>query len=145
VTLSLELKKKALESVPKEESGTPDRCEEIRGLTDPEQLAEVIRNETNCSMRAAALRNPHFSDETLLVSVAEGDPDSSARWDAVSHKNFPDNQELLERIAYDDPEEGVRRAAVRKLTERSVLEELARNSIMDGVRWEVAKRIKDLP
>lgn len=89
------------------------RCVAIGKLTDQEILIDIARNDDDLMVRAAAVKNPHLRDENTLVVFAKKPHESS----------------------------DTRRAALEKLTDRNIVEDIAKNDSSADIRKAAKVRL----
>jgi hypothetical protein len=78
--------------------------------------------------------------QELLEKIAVNDPEDDVRRAATEKL---ENQELLEKIAVDDPEDDVRRAATKKLENQELLEKIAVYDSDWGVRCAATEKLEN--
>jgi len=93
-------------------------------MTDQDVLYEVATKDENVSVRRAAVQK--LEDPIRLAKIAQKDEEWLVREAAVNNTNLTD-QTLLEKFATKDMSDGVRKSAIRKLTDQSVLIRIVKN------------------
>jgi hypothetical protein len=81
-----------------------------------------------------------LADQTLLAKIAVDDKDQDIRKAAVEKLT---DQPLLAKIAIDDKDQDIRKAAVRKLTDQVALAKVVTDERDQDIRYAAAGRITD--
>lgn len=148
--------------------GGPSRGTVEYKIADPNKLARLATTDKDGEIRAAAVRNKNFTDQTLLAKIAVEDKYGWARKNAsekltdpillakiamedtkappraaaVKNDHFRD-QTLLAKIAVEDTNEKVRKNAAHKLTDPILLAKIAVEDTNVGVRIIATKKVTD--
>ena len=116
-------------------------------LADPSLLAECAQDGTiPAIVRHAAVRNPNLTDQALLEKIALGetnDNDEDDRWVREAATAKLTNQTLLAELAKNSSEDGMRRAAIAGLTDQALLAHIAQNDENGWVRHTAMDKVTD--
>lgn len=99
------------------------RSDACRKISDEKDLKDIFLNDSNIDVRRQAISNYHLRDKAFLADVAFNDPDPYIRQSAVSNYNLSD-ETILKEIALNDSEGIVCRAAVEKIENINILEDI---------------------
>lgn len=112
----------------------------IKKIVDESALAEIARKDPDDSIRLEVVGR--LTKNADLAHVAGKDGDVRIRLAAVLNPNLTD-QELLARLALEDPAAGIRQAAVGKLTDQAVLAQVALGEKDDDIRVTAINKLTD--
>lgn len=103
----------------------------IRALKDQtlleEILEEIIKANDDCSLISTVVCNPNFANQELLENIIVTTKDWCTCMFAIQNPNFRD-QKLLAEIALNIEFFPIRKAAIAKITDQSILIEIAKNA-----------------
>jgi len=118
-------------------------------LIDPVLLADVAKNDKAKPVRWAAVKNKKLTDLTLLVDLAKNDKDADIRIAAAAKLEGEEQHQALAQAVFADLAKnaelwGERLDAVRKLTDQTLLADIAKNDQHDSVRRDAQQRLYKL-
>jgi len=140
----------------------------VMKLKDKEILKNIVVNDKNYKVRIAAIKNRHFSDQTLitqivkidkrlevrkaavekindsslLANIAKNHEDAIVRKEAVKNSCFNDDK-ILSNISLQDSDSSVRIAAIKKLSDQELFIKIASNDKNYDVRLTAIDKIED--
>ena len=146
------------ELMARHDSDSGIRCQATKRLDDEELLVDLALNDSNGSVRWAAVENPNLRNETALIYAAFNDCHTNVRLAAIDRIT---DEKALARIACEDKVRKVKAKAVGRLkmtnpdsiyliedvnvggVDDAKLPEIANNAISLKSRIEAVKKIKD--
>ncbi|MCU0241441.1 MAG: hypothetical protein MUF51_03345, partial [Vicinamibacteria bacterium] len=123
------------------DQGAAMRKAAVRRLTRQSLLIDVARNDKNEEVREIAVRK--LTGALLLAEIARHDSVWRLRKAAIENANLKD-QVLLADAARNDSEGYVRAAAVLRLTDPLLLEDIGRSTSSATIREAVNRRLREL-
>lgn len=123
----------------------PTLMEIMKNLTDQSTLADIAQNSGITYVRVAALDK--LTDQALARNIfndimrkSKKSGDTATRIDAARRLT---NQSLLAELAKNDINSSVRETAIEKLTDQEVLTQIAKYDVFLHVRMAAAKKLAD--
>lgn len=96
------------------------------------KLTQIVQTDSIESVRAHAVQ--YLAEPAFLEKIAREDNSEEVRDAAVKNKNFPNDQAVIKDILKTATDWNFRRTLVSKLTDQSLLAQIAQTDSMWGVR-----------